>query len=611
MARSPAQLGALASYEPWRRRNLLAFSNVFTNSAAWIASTTISPNVAADPNGANTADSMAASSGEVYQAIPNSTAAGTWTASVWLKSSGSVTVRLRIRKGGGDFAEYGVSQVTATTQWQRFTFTGTKSADGFAARFYISQWFSAGTVYMYGAQVELGLSASDYQDVGPMQTLVNQISDSYHGSLGSAKGASLTGSSLLLPGTSGNYASTPDSAALSITGDIDIRVHAKLGALGSGQMFVSKRNATRAYRFGVTSSNTLYFEWSNDGTTALAAGATPSPALNTTAAAWFRVTLDVDNGAAGNTTRFYQSTDGSSWTLVNTVIQAGVSSIFDNGDPVVVGSNPSTTEPLSGNVYQAEIRNGIDGTIVANPRFDQQAAGTGQFADAQGNVWTVNAASADTNDPAFTGAGLAFATDDFVQRDDKQLWNGGGLSIFAVFTATAGVHGYVYSEGSSASNTPIVSMVHTSLGLAQVYIRSDSGAETTISGTTNLSGAPHSVAFVESGSGAYALYVDGRVEASGTLTRSTTTLNKATIGALGRTAYANYFSGTIHALDNFQTALRADQVAQLHEYHRRNLAPLGVTLPAGPAALRRIGPGITNGNPAAVRTGGVFNGALT
>ena len=34
------------------------------------------------------------------------------------------------------------------------------------------------------------------------------------------------------PGTSGNYASTPDSAALSITGDIDIRAKFSPGQLG-------------------------------------------------------------------------------------------------------------------------------------------------------------------------------------------------------------------------------------------------------------------------------------------------------------------------------------------------------------------------------------------
>jgi hypothetical protein len=44
-----------------------------------------------------------------------------------------------------------------------------------------------------------------------------------HGWLGSTKSAFIANGYLALPGTSGNYASAPDSAALSITGNIDIR----------------------------------------------------------------------------------------------------------------------------------------------------------------------------------------------------------------------------------------------------------------------------------------------------------------------------------------------------------------------------------------------------
>lgn len=206
-----------------------------------------------------------------------------------------------------------------------------------------------------------------------------------------------------LPGTSGNYASTPDSAAVSITGDIDIRVRvamddwtpaAESGLLGKW----TTAGNQRSYEMTIKTGGQIGLRSSVDGIastidtqSASAVGATDGSTK------WVRITLDVDNGAAGKSATFYTSDDGSTWTqLGGTVTSAGTTSIFDSTAPVEIGGIVGgTIRSLAGNVYYAEVRNGINGPVVA--KFDpntvpQQATRTPNawVADTTGETWTVN-----------------------------------------------------------------------------------------------------------------------------------------------------------------------------------------------------------------------------
>jgi hypothetical protein len=106
---------------------------------------------------------------------------------------------------------------------------------------------------------------------------------------------------------------------------------------------------------------------------------------------WVRATLDVDNGAAGRDIKFYTSTDGVTWTQLGaTVTQAGTTSLFVGTAEVNVGSyNNGASERMAGRVFSAEVRNGIAGTVVTNPDFGAQLAGTTSFFDSTGKAWTV------------------------------------------------------------------------------------------------------------------------------------------------------------------------------------------------------------------------------
>lgn len=166
----------------------------------------------------------------------------------------------------------------------------------------------------------------------------------------------------------------PDSATNSITGDIDLRVDVSLDswtATGE-QVLVSKFNTAgqRTIRFQVSSfaANKPQIEWSADGTTLISAVPTtwtiPAPGGRK----WLRATLDVDNGAGGNTTRFYESADGYTWTQIGAdVVKAGTTSLFDSTSEWQAGARGGSLAGgllFNGKLYHVEVRNGISGPLV-------------------------------------------------------------------------------------------------------------------------------------------------------------------------------------------------------------------------------------------------------
>lgn len=204
---------------------------------------------------------------------------------------------------------------------------------------------------------------------------------------------------LSLPGVAGNYASTPDSAAVSVIGDIDVRV--KVAAVdwtpGVISELVSKSTSDSSqfsYLLRLTTTGILQLYWSENGTTLLNVISTAVVSAANGAIKWVRVTMDVDNGAGGKTTRFYTSDDGETWTQLGlTVTSAGTTSIFDSTATLRLGArSPTGQSPLAGKIYYAEIRNGIDGTIVAkfDPRTDARPGDTSFTSSTTAEVWTIN-----------------------------------------------------------------------------------------------------------------------------------------------------------------------------------------------------------------------------
>ena len=222
----------------------------------------------------------------------------------------------------------------------------------------------------------------------------------YYGQLGRNTPLRVTveegGPYLDVPGASGDYVSTPDSAALSITGDIDLRVDLYANDwTGSGDL-LGKYNVAgpqRGYAFTLLDGQ-LRLTWSADNSTVLDEYSTAFVPMSGPGRLAVRVTLDVDNGAGGYTVRFYTAStiDGPWRELGRTQSFTPTTSIFDNSTSLNVGDvGPTGTfqTPLAGRYYAAQVRSGIDGTIVANPVFSDQITGASSFIDSAANTWTL------------------------------------------------------------------------------------------------------------------------------------------------------------------------------------------------------------------------------
>lgn len=226
--------------------------------------------------------------------------------------------------------------------------------------------------------------------------------------------------SLAMPGVDGSYASTPDVAALDITGDIDIRIdvdpHVWYPDSPLVNLLASKYQIdgdNRSWIFYVISTGALRFAWSPDGTLASRVVVTSTASVpNDGARRAVRVTFDVDNGASGNEATFYTAPSiAGPWTQLGAVVTtAGVTSIFSGGSPVEIGAGDGGVDPLTvdkpfgGTVYAFELRDGIGGTVVANPDFTAPDAGDTSLTDASGLVWTVHGGAAIV-DPSLRASG--------------------------------------------------------------------------------------------------------------------------------------------------------------------------------------------------------------
>ncbi len=161
------------------RRNLLTSSEQIDN-AGWAKNgvITVTPNTVIAPDGSQTGDTLARNTSPTgnYADLTQSFVVGaggnvgkTYTVSIWLRTaSGTGTAVLRV---SDLFFNTQVSgSLTVTSEWQRFTFTssgpvGGWSASGTAIGFGLSMP-SSSTLFAWGAQLEQGSAATDYQPVG-------------------------------------------------------------------------------------------------------------------------------------------------------------------------------------------------------------------------------------------------------------------------------------------------------------------------------------------------------------------------------------------------------------------------------------------------------------
>jgi len=218
-------------------------------------------------------------------------------------------------------------------------------------------------------------------------------------------GCFLDGSTgLVFGGLTYNVATTPDSAALSITGDIDIKVYATLPdwTPSSTTPFVSKygETSTRSYVFSLVPDGRLRFIITPNGTTGsqLDHFSTVATGITDGTSKWVRVTCDVDNGSSQRIVKFYTSDNGTTWTqLGDTITAAGATSIYDGPDELAIGSqtNYGGGAQITGTIGRVIIQSGFDNADnTSNLRFDAnfatQTANALAFTESSSNAATVS-----------------------------------------------------------------------------------------------------------------------------------------------------------------------------------------------------------------------------
>lgn len=375
---------------------------------------------------------------------------------------------------------------------------------------------------------------------------------------------------LYLPGISGNYCTVPDSAALGITGDIDLRVRVSLAdwTPTTDMGFITKDSSGREYAFGVNATaGTLYLYWWNSGATFTQVNSSVAPTVTDGGELDVRATLDVDNGASGRDVKFWTKSvatplsDNSGWTQLGTTsTAAGVSSIRDTADLVGIGGRDGGNF-LNGSVYRAMILNGIDGTTVFDADFTANS-NQSSFTESSSNAATVtiNRTTSGRKSVMVVRPTLLFGTDDYLEVADNDLLDfaaGESLSVVAVMRQHATPPNFAVVAYKVLSAGYIVQNNGTAQGMS-VLVNDGTYVPNTTSGNPSA-GSRKMMALIRDVVADQVLAYNGST--AGTPATDTTTATLANTGSLFVGAYNDMELDTLVVFRSALTSIELGQIA--------------------------------------------------
>jgi hypothetical protein len=287
-----------------------------------------------------------------------------------------------------------------------------------------SNAFKSGKIYRY--QVFNGINGTKVLDVDTSVITSGQDTFVIPVTCSGVSGARFTGSGLSLPGISGNYASTPNATPLQITGDIDLRCKVALDdwTPSTENDLIAKEVTTivRAYRFYVLPSGVLGILVSFNGTDQIAAQSSVVTGITDGSTKWVRATRVASTGLV----RFFLSDDGTSWTQLGTDQSTTAGNIFNSSSSLDIGSRwAGTSFFTAGTIYQAQVRNGIDGTPVFDANFENVPEYSVRMTESSPNAAvvslnttfkaTISRATSGRKTVAVTAPCWLFGTDDYME----------------------------------------------------------------------------------------------------------------------------------------------------------------------------------------------------
>lgn len=206
---------------------------------------------------------------------------------------------------------------------------------------------------------------------------------------------------LSLPGTSGNYASVPDSADLSITGDLAISADLAMVVWKPSTKFVLAKlaNATSiSYDMFVGSTGKFTVQLSSTGSNAANAASSVAPTVSDGAPLCIGFAYRNSDGRV----QFWTAPTGTAtapggegWTQLGTdqtISTATIPSIYDSTSPVEIGSRlGGTSGNLAATFKRVQIWASVDGT---DQRLDANFVGQTKTATRTPTSFTETAKSA-------------------------------------------------------------------------------------------------------------------------------------------------------------------------------------------------------------------------
>jgi len=206
-----------------------------------------------------------------------------------------------------------------------------------------------------------------------------------------------------LGGGASNYISTPDSAALSITGNITLlgRVAMDDWTPATNMTVIGKSNSSSNKSFQLivnSSTGKLLFVASADGTTNVTTTSSVATGFTDGTTNWVLASFRASDGRVQFFTASGSITNpvASDFTQLGTDQNNGLTSIFDSTIEVEIGSIASgSVNMLAGKVYRAKIYNGLfstvafGGTVQLDADFTAKAFGANSFTESSSNAATV------------------------------------------------------------------------------------------------------------------------------------------------------------------------------------------------------------------------------
>ena len=223
---------------------------------------------------------------------------------------------------------------------------------------------------------------------------------------------------LILPGLEGAYASTPNHLDFNFAGPIDVRVRLEPEQWSTGMAFDvngGRRPQDRpqpllsrwtdpddlAWMVSINGPGFPYFNWTTDGTDLTQMLISPDSVFAAQGPVWLGMTFDPDNGSGQTVQRIYRHhgevppIDITTWELVAEWTFVGTTTVHYGSSDLRIGApfGDLATSPgedkFRGRILAVELRDGINGTVVADPDFTTVDPGTRVLVDSTAKTWTV------------------------------------------------------------------------------------------------------------------------------------------------------------------------------------------------------------------------------